>query len=108
VRRGVSVAGHLPSTGYVLTGKNFPFSKRLVNVPSRQLERHALNLPHIVVRNRTCLSVIPINRNFTPNRSDNRTEIGCRASLTDPITGLEGSGLVAGHALNLLPTAAAS
>jgi hypothetical protein len=67
---------------------------RLVVILFRQ---HPLNPRHIVVTNRIGFSVIPIDGNFTPRRSDNRALIGGGCGPADSITCFEKSGLFAGH-----------
>lgn len=69
---------------------------------SNQFHWCPLNLPHVVVRNRTLFSVIPFNGNFTPRRSGNRTKIGLARTPTNAVASFQKSGLFAGHFVRLL------
>jgi hypothetical protein len=64
---------------------------------SHQFIWHPLNLRHIVVLNRSHVTVIPRYGDFAPSRSDYRAKIGRRGSPANAVEGLEESGLVAGH-----------
>jgi hypothetical protein len=55
------------------------------NVFSAQIHRHALNLGHVVVLNRTRVTVTPINGRSTPRRSNHCANVGCRPSPADTI-----------------------
>jgi hypothetical protein len=63
----------------------------------RTLGRHAINLPHVVVADGSCVAVVPIYRDSAPRRPPDCTLV-CRVALpTDAISDLELSRFIASH-----------
>jgi hypothetical protein len=59
--------------------------------------QQTLDLRHIVVLDRCCVTVIPVNSDRTPTRLDNGSKIGGASLPANAVASFEESGLVAGH-----------
>jgi hypothetical protein len=66
-------------------------------LPSRRLQRHSLNLRHVVVKNSLHAAIIPFDRYACPIRFGDGAKIVCRGSPANAFANGEQSGLIAVH-----------
>jgi hypothetical protein len=75
------------------------------SIPSLYFRGHPLDLRHVVVLNRSRVTIIPRYGDITPCRSDDRAEIGGAILPANAVVDLKKSGLIAGHFSYLNPSA---
>ena len=66
-------------------------------MPSHQVRRHSLHLPHIVVQNSLLAAIIPLDGHTCPIRFCDGAAVGWIGVPADEGADLELSGLFAGH-----------